>query len=618
MKKNRINNKGFTLIELLVTMTILSIITAMAIPLLRNLTEGTTNKKCETYKDSIVYASKLYIDSYSEDLFDQRESGCAYIDLESLIERSLARDIEMDNISCINSESYIQVVKMGDKYTFKPFLSCGEKKENGAVENGFSYPEGAHQKDETACGGFESEFSMNISPSLGGTEESYKKAEIEFVISSYTGIAQNADISYAFGYDDDVNHIFTEWNKASINVASASEQRKQIKNGSIINATTDKIYTPDSADGDIFLFLRIDTLTDLYGEKWTAQKDKILSYGPYRIDNSTPVVNSLGIYKEKNKWYFDANITDETNFEGNYYKLCPTTRNSSVYCNERSQFTINANLPSDITDYVVMPGGTYDKWGKFCAKVTDYAGNISDEICSTKTEYRIRMYQNDGTNDYKIATIELNSEDDKKANEEILKTQPEARPGYKFLNWSTDAKKNTPVRGDLPFVDAYNSLYAFWEQESVELSLLNVDPTNNADDTVIVPDNQRYCLPTLTKNGYVFKGWTSRSWNGTPHLGEDACITPKITDVYKTYSANWEEEEVTINLLNVDPTNHDDDTVEVPAATNYCLPNLQKNGYVFLGWTSRSWNGTPRKGNDACFMPKNDFYKTYTANWGVA
>ena len=63
-KKKKIKKiKGFTLVELLVTVSILGLITAMSIPVIRNIIEANTIKKYATYKDSVETSAKLYVDS---------------------------------------------------------------------------------------------------------------------------------------------------------------------------------------------------------------------------------------------------------------------------------------------------------------------------------------------------------------------------------------------------------------------------------------------------------------------------------------------------------------------------------------------------------------------------
>ena len=64
----RRNNKGFTLVELLVTISILGIVSVMAMPIIRNIVEANNMKKFITYKDSVESSAKLYVDSYAEDL----------------------------------------------------------------------------------------------------------------------------------------------------------------------------------------------------------------------------------------------------------------------------------------------------------------------------------------------------------------------------------------------------------------------------------------------------------------------------------------------------------------------------------------------------------------------
>lgn len=191
MKK--VNNKGFTLIELLVTITIMGIITILALPEVQQLQNKNREKKFLTYRDSLINYAKLYVDSNSADLFGYSTSGCADISFAELKVKALAKDYMNDNTSCNDPQTYVHVERKNGVDSYKAFLKCSG---NGSVKYQSENPITCNNGGGVVPTG---DFIARVSASSDGTW--VRKRDVTIELSSTIGFVSNVTMSYYLATD---------------------------------------------------------------------------------------------------------------------------------------------------------------------------------------------------------------------------------------------------------------------------------------------------------------------------------------------------------------------------------------------------------------------------------
>ncbi len=121
-----VNNKGFTLIELLVTITILGIVTVIAIPVMSGLTSDYSERKLKLHLSAIESAAKLYVDSKGIDVFAYDPAGCADIYYTKVSNEKLIEPIDFSKFKGINENKiFVRVRKNGNRYTYTVCKAIG-------------------------------------------------------------------------------------------------------------------------------------------------------------------------------------------------------------------------------------------------------------------------------------------------------------------------------------------------------------------------------------------------------------------------------------------------------------------------------------------------------------
>ena len=152
------------------------------------------------------------------------------------------------------------------------------------------------------------------------------------------------------------------------------------------------------------------------------------------------------------------------------------------------------------------------------------------------------------------------------------------RTGYIFLGWTGEGITEPQKTIEIPQGSTGDRTYtANWQviEYTVTLDVSGGDPLDPITYTVETP----VILPTPTRNGYEFVGWTGEGIT-TP---QTEVIIPTGSTGNKAYTANWKVIEYTITLdTNGGPAVS---PIKYTVEDSFTLPNLLRTGYEFAGWT---------------------------------
>ena len=353
--------KGFTLVELLVAIAILGILTLLALPIISRVQQNNDNSKYKKYSDTLVSSAKLYIDSYSIDMFGYEENGCKDIPYESMLEKDLLKDLQVKDVTCSNPETgekntYIRVKKTGDKYEFQESIRCVDKDGTVVYENIIT-------NENAICDPTDN---TNIKPTIKYEPDTaptnYIKTgstDVKITIQDTDdGLAVNNSLLYAIvpaqadGTNPNPTSI-TNWNTLSFGNAEREKEK-----------VTKKItIAPENQnDTKYYLFVK-GAIRDYTGNEEITNK----VIGPFKFDNVPPT--------------------------------CPPTTSitSSVAANTwtNNKITFNINFPADAEKYsfgVRTRNKTTDSWSSYSNGIITNKNDKSNLVISKGNYAQARFY----------------------------------------------------------------------------------------------------------------------------------------------------------------------------------------------------------------------------------
>ena len=175
-------------------------------------------------------------------------------------------------------------------------------------------------------------------------------------------------------------------------------------------------------------------------------------------------------------------------------------------------------------------------------------------------------------------------------------------PGWTFNGWYTAASGGSRISATTTYTAAGNqTLYAHWTLNTYSISYNANGGSLSGQKTSYNVNTDSFALPTPTKNGYTFTGWTGS--NGT--TAQKSVTIAKGSTGNRNYTANWTPTNWTVKYN----ANGGTGTMDTDTATyneNYVAKANQftRIGYEFAGWTENadgsgsnwtSWIGKPWK-----------------------
>ena len=184
------------------------------------------------------------------------------------------------------------------------------------------------------------------------------------------------------------------------------------------------------------------------------------------------------------------------------------------------------------------------------------------------------------------------------------------RTGYIFLGWTGEGIAEPQKTIEIPQGSTGDRTYtANWQV--IEYTIITLLEGGNAgtSEVYFYTVEQTVTLPTPTRTGYTFLGWTGEGIT-TP---QPNVTIPKGSTGDKTYIENWELTEYTITM-DLNGGSGQEKVVYTMTDEDFELPIPTRNGYEFVGWTGEAIT-TPQT---SVKIPKGSTgNKAYTANWQV-
>ena len=181
------------------------------------------------------------------------------------------------------------------------------------------------------------------------------------------------------------------------------------------------------------------------------------------------------------------------------------------------------------------------------------------------------------------------------------------RTGYIFLGWTGESITEPQEIIEIPQGSTGDRTYtANWQVIEYTITLLDMNGVGTSEALVYTVE-QAVTLPTPTREGYAFLGWTVNS-DMAPQL---TVVLPQGSIGNKTYTANWELTGYTITM-NLNGGSGETTLLYTVIDDEFALPTPTRNGYEFVGWTGEGIT-TPQR---IVKIPKGSTgNKAYTANW---
>ena len=184
------------------------------------------------------------------------------------------------------------------------------------------------------------------------------------------------------------------------------------------------------------------------------------------------------------------------------------------------------------------------------------------------------------------------------------------RTGYIFLGWTGEGITEPQKIIEIPQGSTGDRTYtANWQV--IEYTIITLLEGGNAGSSQVYfyTVEQTVTLPTPTRTGYTFLGWTGEGIT-TP---QPNVTIPKGSTGDKTYIENWELTEYNITM-DLNGGSGQEKVVYTMTDEDFELPTPTRNGYEFVGWTGEGIT-TPQT---SVKIPKGSTgNKAYTANWKV-